>query len=73
MEVDVVPAHDVVVSECPGDEIPCGGNVIRHDPARINWTIASSIGWHGIGGQTSPTTGGLNSSRVSNGRRARAT
>ncbi|MDZ5441843.1 hypothetical protein U2F26_03745 [Micromonospora sp. 4G57] len=59
MDVDVVHAHDVIVSECPGDEILPGGHVVARNPGYINWTIASRIAWRGTGRQTSLAIGGL--------------
>ncbi|GAB3328952.1 hypothetical protein GCM10027452_01050 [Micromonospora halotolerans] len=59
VDVDVVPTHDVSVSECPGDEILCGEDVAAPDPRYISWTIASRIGWRGIARQTAPATSGL--------------
>ncbi|WP_406044013.1 hypothetical protein OG799_06310 [Micromonospora sp. NBC_00898] len=59
MDADVAPAHDVIVSECPGDEILRGEDVVARSPGYINWTIASRVGWRGAGRQTSLAIGGL--------------
>ncbi|MET8311432.1 hypothetical protein [Micromonospora sp. NPDC005173] len=58
MDVDVVPAHDLIVSECPGDEILRGRDVVARNPGYVNWTIASKIGWRGTGPQASLAVGG---------------
>ncbi|MBQ0906865.1 hypothetical protein, partial [Micromonospora sp. U21] len=58
--VDVVPAPDVIVSECPGDEIPPGGDGVAHTTGYFDWTIASRIVWRDTGRQIPAlATGGL--------------
>jgi hypothetical protein len=44
VDVDVVPAHDVIVGECPRDEILSGRDVAARNPGFIDWTIASRVG-----------------------------
>lgn len=53
------PPHDVIVSECPGDELLRGEDVVARNPEYINWTIASRVGWRGTGRQVELAIGGL--------------
>lgn len=51
VDVGVVPAHDAIAGECPGDGIVCGGDVVVRKPGWLNWTIASSVDVRGDGRQ----------------------